>query len=200
MQTLTNEPRQRSSHFYNEVDDETLMERVASQDSKALAALYDRHATLIYSVLMKKLGEPEEAQDILHDVFFKLHTKASKYDPTLGKPSAWLLTMARNTATDKLRRRATHQRYVNKAVHEVPQSMPSHQGPYQDEKDTLNQLLNKLPADQKTTLQLAFYGGFSHQEISDQLSQPLGTIKARIRRGLGKLRECLQGRELLSVR
>jgi RNA polymerase sigma-70 factor, ECF subfamily len=177
-----------------DIDDVELMRLASEQDSVAVGMLYDRHSPMLYAVLMQKLADPGEAQDILHDVFMKLHRKASAYNPALGRPVAWLLTMARNAAIDRLRRQTTHRRYVQKAEHEVEGSAPPFSGLHEDEVKVLNDCVGDLPSDQRQTLHLAYFGGLTQQEISDQLSQPLGTVKARIRRGLLKLRDCVEGR------
>jgi RNA polymerase sigma-70 factor (ECF subfamily) len=169
------------------------MQRASQQEPDALAELYDRHSPILYAVLMKKLADPADSQDILHDVFLKLHTKASLYNPSLGRPIAWLLTMARNAAIDKLRKRASHHKYVAVAIHEAEQDTPAQSGPHDDELALLQNCMGLLANEQRETLLLAYYGGLTQQEISEQLIQPLGTVKARIRRGLLKLRDCVEG-------
>jgi RNA polymerase sigma-70 factor (ECF subfamily) len=176
-----------------DLDDVALMRLIPEGNTEALAVLYDRHASLIYSVLMQKLEDPAEAQDIVHDVFVKLHTKSHLYSPSLGKPVAWLLTVARNAATDKLRKRSTHQKYVNKAMLETEQSAPAHPGPHGDELELLRHCLAILPNQQQNILQLAYFSGLTQQEIANRLTQPLGSVKAWIRRGLIKLRDCVGG-------
>jgi RNA polymerase sigma-70 factor, ECF subfamily len=177
-----------------DIDDVELMRLVSEQNSGALAELYDRHSTIIFSVLMQMLADPAESQDILHDVFLKLQRKSTAYDPTLGRPVAWLLTMARNTALDKLRRRSTHQRYVTKLTIEAEPMTLTAGGLHHDEIEQIHQCVGSLPDDQKNTLELAYFGGLTQQQIATELAQPLGTVKARIRRGLLKLRDCLEGR------
>lgn len=178
----------------HDTDDVELMRMASEHNSEAMGMLYDRHSTILFSVLMQKLADPNESQDILHDVFMKLHTKADRYDPALGRPVAWLLTLARNAATDRLRRQNTHRRYVVKAEQEHPGSAPAFNGPHSDEVELLNFCVSSLPAEQRQPLHLAYFGGLTQQEISDQLEQPLGTVKARIRRGLLKLKECVEGK------
>jgi RNA polymerase sigma-70 factor, ECF subfamily len=177
-----------------EADDADLMRRVAEHDPAGLAGIYDRHATLLHSVLLKMLADPAEAQDLLHDLFLSLPQKASNYDPSLGKPIAWLITLARHRAIDQLRRRSTHERFVRRSSGESDGSQPAFSGPHDDEKAVLYECVRRLPDDQRQTLHLAYFGGFTQQEIAEQLAQPLGTVKARIRRGLLKLRDCLEGR------
>jgi RNA polymerase sigma-70 factor, ECF subfamily len=175
------------------LDDVTLTHRASSGDTGALAELYDRHAPLIHSVLTQKLGCPVESQDIVHDVFVKFHTKSVLYNPALGKPVAWLLTVARNAAIDKLRKRSTHQKYVNRQVHEVEEAAPAHPGVHSDELILLHHCIGILPNQQRDTLHLAYFSGLTQQEISESMAQPLGSVKAWIRRGLIKLKDCVEG-------
>ncbi len=176
------------------LDDTELIHLASGGSKEALGLLYDRHASLLYSVLMQKLENPAEAQDIVHDVFLKLHTKSHLYNPTLGKPVAWLVTVARNAATDKLRRRSIHQKFVDKALLDVEPSAPAHSGLHDDELAILSHCLAALPHQQHSTLQLVYFSGLTQQEIADLMVQPLGSVKAWIRRGLMKLRDCVEGR------
>ena len=160
--------------------------------------MYDRYSTLLFSVALKILAEPEEARDVLQHVFLTLHEKAARYDSALGRPAAWLATMARNRAIDRLRALKRDRRYAEKIRLEAhasdyapaPSNAPA---TYSDEVEILRSAVSQLPDDQRHALELAYFGGFTQQEISDHLSQPLGTVKARIRRGLLKLRESLDG-------
>lgn len=171
----------------------TLIALATSGDATALAELYDRHAPLIHSVLTQKLGDPIESQDILHDLFIKLHSQKANYNPALGKPLAWLLTMARNAATDKLRRRATHMKYALQHSLEVETTSPGHPTVHGDEFALLHRCISILDKPHRDTLQLAYFSGLTQQEISTAMKQPLGSVKAWIRRGLIKLRDCVEG-------
>jgi RNA polymerase sigma-70 factor (ECF subfamily) len=174
-------------------DDVRLIQLASSGDAVALADLYDRHAPLLHSVLTQKLGDSVESEDIVHDVFLKIHTKGALYNPSLGKPVAWLLTVARNMAVDQLRRRSVHQKYLNKQAGDLEQSVPARSGPHEDELELLRHCVKILSDQHRDTLQLAYFSGLTQQEIAEQLSQPLGSVKAWIRRGLMKLRECVEG-------
>ncbi len=171
-----------------------LMGLASQGDVRALEQLYDRHAPLMYSVLAQKLGDAEEAQDVVHDVFLKLHTKSVLYNSAFGKPIAWLLTVARNMAIDRLRKRATHQRYLNKQSGEAEPSVPANEGLHDDELALLKHCVEILPSQQREALDLAYFGGLTQQEISERLTQPLGSIKAWIRRGLLKLKDCVEAK------
>lgn len=175
-------------------DDLFLMGLASQGDVRALEQLYDRHAPLMYSVLMQKLRDAGEAQDIVHDVFLKLHTKSALYNSALGKPVAWLLTIARNMAIDRLRKRATHQKYLSRQTQEVEPSVPAHDGLHDDELALLKHCVDILPSQQREALDLAYFGGFTQQEIAERLTQPLGSVKAWIRRGLLKLKDCVEAK------
>lgn len=176
------------------LSDIELVHLTSGGNQEALGLLYDRHAPLIFSVLAQKLADPVEAQDVVHDVFLKLHMKSHLYNPTLGSPVAWLLTVARNTATDRLRKCSTHQKYVDKAMLEAETCAPAHPGLHGDEVELLRSCLASLPNQQKDILQMVYFSGLKQQEISDLMMQPLGTVKAWIRRGLLKLRDCVEGK------
>ncbi len=182
----------------DELDDADLVRRVALRDPAAFTLMYDRHSTLLYSVALKILADPEEARDVLQHVFLTLHEKAARYDSALGRPAAWLAIMARNRSIDRLRALKRERTYAEKTRLEADPSSFSYPptaapAAYQDEVEMLHGAVAQLPADQRQALELAYFGGLTQQEISEKLSQPLGTIKARIRRGLLKLRESLDG-------
>ncbi len=182
----------------DEPDDAALMQRVALRDPAAFTQMYDRHSTLLYSVALKILADPEEARDVLQHVFLTLHEKAARYDAALGRPAAWLATMARNRSIDRLRALKRDRQYAETIRQESDAedfSPAASDAPavYSDEAAMLRGAVAQLPPDQRQALELAYFGGLTQQEISDQLSQPLGTVKARIRRGLLKLRESLDG-------
>lgn len=180
-----------------ENDDAHLVRRVALRDAEAFTLLYDRHSTLLYSVALKILADPEEARDILQHVFLTLHEKAVHYDSALGRPAAWLATMARNRSIDRCRSLKRQREYAEKfrSGPEAVEAQYSHSDntPHSDEIEYLHKAVAELPEEQRQVLQLAYFSGLTQQEISVTLSQPLGTVKARIRRGLLKLRESLEG-------
>ena len=181
-----------------EPDDAELVRRVAHRDPAAFTLMYDRHSTLLYSVALKILADPEEARDVLQHVFLTLHQKAIHFNAALGRPAAWLATMARNRSIDRLRalkRDRTYAENVRLESDQVDLSTDHSNAPaaYSDEVEILRGAVAQLPSDQRQALEMAYFGGLTQQEISDTLAQPLGTVKARIRRGLLKLRESLDG-------
>ena len=182
----------------DEPDDADLVRRIALRDPAAFTLMYDRHSTLLYSVALKVLADPDEASDVLQHVFLTLHEKAARYDSALGRPAAWLATMARNRSIDRLRSLKRERNYAERIrleadPAELSSSVTAAPAAYSDEVEMLHSAVAQLPPDQRQALELAYFGGLTQQEISEKLAQPLGTIKARIRRGLLKLRESLDG-------
>ena len=174
-------------------EDVELFRRIADGDASAFAAVYDRYATFVHSVALKVLADPEEARDVLQQVFLTLHEKADRYDPALGAPPAWLSTLARNRALDRVRARKTRQQCLDRLCEETEAECRTRPEPIllADEIFRLRAAVRELPTEQRSALELAYFGGLTQQEIADKLAEPLGTVKARIRRGLLKLREAL---------
>ena len=182
----------------DELDDADLVRRIALRDAAAFTIMYDRYCSLLYSVALRVLADPEDARDVLQHVFLTLHEKAARYDSALGRPAAWLATMARNRSIDRLRSLKRERNYAEKVrlqADPADLSFTTAASPatYPDEVEMLHGAVAQLPPDQRQALELAYFGGLTQQEISEKLSQPLGTVKARIRRGLLKLRESLDG-------
>jgi RNA polymerase sigma-70 factor, ECF subfamily len=175
-------------------EDVRLIKLAAAGDVPALEKLYDRHAPLMHSVLLQKLGDHHEAQDVVHDVFVKIHTQKARYNPALGQPIAWMLTVARNTAIDKLRKHGSHKKYLQQQIQEDGGQTSNPTGPHDDEIELLHDCVRILSDPQRDALQLAYFSGMTQQEVADQLQQPLGSVKAWIRRGLLKLRECVEAK------
>jgi RNA polymerase sigma-70 factor (ECF subfamily) len=176
-----------------------LLQRVAAGDADAFGELYDRFAGTLMAVATKILGDAAQAEDVLQDVFVLIWERAASYDAKLGKPLSWAVVMTRNKAIDRLRSaqrgRALLDRVAQEWMDEPLLAMRS--SPGGDGSDTakiVRTVLADLPGEQRQAIELAFFSGLSQSEISDQLGQPLGTVKARIRRGMLKLRDQLEGR------
>ena len=178
--------------------DDRLLRRMAGGDRAACAELYDRFARPLYSVALRILGDAADAQDIVHDVFLVLWEKSAGFDATRGSAFAWAITLTRNRAIDRLRARRRRAALLEASF---PADVPgaagtSHPDSADDlivrEKNTaVRAALAQLPGEQLRALELAFFGGLTQQEIAAHLDEPLGTVKARIRRGLLKLRDTL---------
>ncbi len=162
--------------------------------TEALGDLYDRHAGLVYGVSLKVLGNAQEAEDLTQDIFVKLMAQTS-YDPARGSLRTFLMILTRSRAIDRLRSRQvdhkTKQRwqadYVSPAADtEFPHAARDEQS------DQIKAALSQLSVQQRQVLELAYFEGMTQAAIAERLSEPLGTVKARARRGLLKLREILK--------
>jgi RNA polymerase sigma-70 factor (ECF subfamily) len=175
--------------------DQAALTRMARGDHSALAELYDRRVRLVYSLAFRILRERADAEDVVQEVFTQVWTQAGRYDPARGAVAAWMLTVTRTRAIDKLRSRSARLE-VGANVHTsdaAPDSaaLQDLQLLSAEQVDSIRSAVNELPAPQRTALELAYYEGLTHTEIAERLSEPLGTVKTRIRQALIKLRESL---------
>ena len=179
-------------------DDVALIERMAKGHSEALSELYDRHNRLIFSVALAIVGDRATAEEITLDVFVLVWKRAGTYRPDRSKVSTWLTAITRHHAIDILRR--LDSRADSKSVswdHAQPEAKHN---PYEVEesvelslqRERIQAAISQLPAEQQEALALAFFGGYTHQQISERLNQSLGTVKTRIRLAMQKLRHLLQ--------
>ena len=162
-----------------------------------MAELYDRHARPIYSLALRILGDATEAEDIVQEVFSQAWKQAARYNASRGAVGAWLLTLARSRAIDRLRaKRArpgeiTDERVADQLVDAGP---PADLLVLSSEQVArVRAALDELPLLQRAAIELAYYEGLTHAEIADRLEQPLGTVKTRIRLAMLKLRDVLAG-------
>ena len=172
-----------------------LLQRVAARDLQALALFYDQTAGPLFSLAARILADAGEAEEVVQDVFLQIWEKAPTFDPMLGSGFHWALSITRHRAIDRLRSRQRRVRLAEALQNEAAEpsaAAPGPNGPDADEIAATNAALNSLPPDQREAIELAFFGGKTHVEIAAALNTPLGTIKARIRRGLLGLRQILQ--------
>jgi RNA polymerase sigma-70 factor (ECF subfamily) len=176
-----------------------LLRRISDGDRTAFAEFYDLYSSLLFSVAVKILHDQKEAEDVIQDVFIQIWDKARSFDAKLGKPSSWAMTFVRNKAIDRIRASQRRARLVESATAEIVPDQPSLVSANEsvcgrEKAEFIRSAVTDLPTEQRQAIELAFFSGLTQNEISDRLSQPLGTIKARIRRGMLKLREKLEGR------
>ena len=177
-----------------------LLRRVAARDMEALAEFYDQTAGSLFCVAVRILGDPTEAEEVIQDVFVQLWDKAAIFDSTLGSAIHWALSITRHRSIDRLRSRQRRARLLEEVqnVTEIDSTTgpgPSTGAMEAEEARRVRSALDSLPADQRQAIQMAFFEGKTHLEIAGLLQEPLGTIKARIRRGMLKLRGSLQKHE-----
>lgn len=177
-------------------EDSALLERVARQDRVAFAALYDRLSPPLYATALRILRDPAEAQDVVHDAFLSVWDKAGTFEAKRGSAFAWIVTLVRNRAIDRVRARRRRSELLAESVPsdlgytEAAPTAAGHESAVANEDaQAVRAAIETLPLEQRRALELAFFGGLTQEQISQSLREPLGTVKARIRRGLIKLRE-----------
>src|SRR5438093_1744304 len=177
--------------------DHTLLARVAKGDQEAFERLYEQTSSLLYTLVLRIVGKPADAADLLQEVYLEAWRKASNYDTARGAPMAWLVTLARSRAIDWVRALASRSKTAS--LDDTPPTQLVAQDPNAldiraaNERQTLVRAsLESLPPVQRQVIELAFYEGLTHTEISERLNVPLGTIKTRIRLAMVKLRDGLQ--------
>ncbi len=178
--------------------DTELMRRIRAGDRAAFLEFYDGYAPLLLSVAARVLGDRREAEDVLQDVFTQIWHRSSGYDPALGTLTGWAVTLTRNKAIDRVRAAGRQRRLATEAALDAETSAQSGlaandllYGP--ERAARVRTALASLPAEQREVIELAFFVGLTQTQIATRLQQPLGTVKARIRRGMLKLREQLGG-------
>ena len=186
------------ANLIEEPEDKELLGDIKLGDQLAFAALYDRHSTLIFSVALRMLCDREEARDVVQQVFLKVLQKSDLYCPATGKVVSWLCMITRNQCLDRLRqlrsRKTLRENYTTDYTTALPSPFESPRyAQFSDEVELLNGAMAILRPQEVAVLQLAYFKGLSQKEIADKLSLPLGSVKARIRRSLVKLRNTLEG-------
>ena len=177
----------------NQVSPEELLARIAAGCTEAFSKLYDDFSAALFGITLGILKNHAEAEETLQDLFVSIWEKASRYDSQHGKAATWLLTMARNRAIDRLRSRQRREKLHASAQHETFLDPP-----IQDSPDStmiaaeralrVRQALTSLPEEMRIALELAFFHSLTQTEIAATLHEPLGTIKARIRRAMERVR------------
>lgn len=167
-------------------------------DAAAFAEFYDRHAGLLFGIALKVLASESEAEEVFQDACVAIWERAPLYDPAGGQPLAWVVTLVRNRAIDRLRSVRRKAELIEAAtveaeIREAEASDAADEAISTEAAGAVHGALRCLSAEQRQAVELAFFRGLTQQEIAAQLGQPLGTIKARIRRGMLALRDQLEG-------
>jgi RNA polymerase sigma-70 factor (ECF subfamily) len=178
--------------------DAELFARIRMGDAGAFAEFYDRHSGLLFGVALKVLGNESESEEVFQDACVAIWERAPLHDPAGGQPLGWAVTLVRNRAIDRLRsvrRKAEliEAASVETAIREAESADAAMQTMGAEAAGAVHGALRSLSAEQRQAVELAFFRGLTQQEIAAQLGQPLGTIKARIRRGMLALRDELEG-------
>ena len=178
--------------------DPKLLSRVAKGDLDAFGQLYDQSSVLLFTLASRILGNRKDAAQLLQDVYLEVWRKVARYDLGRGTPAAWLITLTRTRAIERIRSGAS------RGPHDVSDSPDSATPDLQDHlplppetkeerelRMTLTHAIAELPAAQREAIEMAYYHGLSHTEIAARLHQPLGTVKTRTKLAMVKLRALL---------
>ena len=176
-----------------------LVARVAGGDQAAFEQLYEQSSPLLCTLVSRIVGNEGEAADLLQEVYLEVWRKASNYDHARGTPMAWLVTLARSRAIDRVRALGSRGKGVTASLDDTPASDLIASGAdalelraASERQALIWKALETLPLVQRQAIELAYYEGLTHVEISGRLNVPLGTIKTRIRLAMEKLRDGLQ--------
>ena len=176
-------------------DDVVLLRRVAGRDQLAFAQLYDRFSGPMFSLIVRIVRCHAEAEDILQDAFVIIWTRAASYRSELGSPFVWVAAIVRNKAIDRIRSTTRHRELIEAdlRLRGEETDVPTAAGALAATENSrlVRSALGKLGDGEVRAIELAFFGGRTHGEIAVDLGIPVGTVKARIRRGLLKLRPAL---------
>jgi RNA polymerase sigma-70 factor (ECF subfamily) len=179
--------------------DEELMELVAANSAEAFEVVLERHADAAFSLAYRICGRRSLAEDIAQESFLAVWRSGARYDRARGSVRTWTLGIVHNRAVDSLRRSGVHDR--RRASDEgIEETLEAPQRTEEQAVDNatsreIRGALGELPAEQRRVIELAYFGGFTHVEIASMLGTPVGTVKGRMRLGLRKLRDQLQGWE-----
>lgn len=174
-----------------------LIERIARGDREAFGRFYDRYASLAFTFAVRLLSVRSDAEDLLQEVFLQVWRQAGSYSQERGSPEAWLVTITRSRAIDKLRsiRRRDKSFISTENPPEGKYEGETESGAAQSEvRLTVTSALARLPEAQRRVLELAYFDGLTQSEIAARLNEPLGTVKTRMRTALERLREFLGAR------
>ena len=174
-----------------------LLRRIAEQDHQAVAEFYDQVAGVLFSTAVRIMRDTHDAEEVLQDVFVQIWNKARDYNPALGTGLHWVLSITRHRCIDRVRSRQRRSRLLDEMTVQADiASAPSMRTPSHllgtAELSAVQDAVKSLPDEQRVAIEMAFFGGLPHGEIAEALGEPLGTVKARIRRGMMKLRDQLK--------
>jgi RNA polymerase sigma-70 factor (ECF subfamily) len=164
-----------------------LVSAIRSGNESAMAALYDKYSSIVYSVALRVLADTGAAEDVLQEVFMQLWRNPGAFDASRGNLAPWLAVIARNRAIDALRRRQPETDIEDVVVSVEPDMAGDAERSRAMEK--VRSALGSMPAPQRGALEMAYFEGLTHSEIAEKTGEPLGTVKTRIRAGLMALRK-----------
>lgn len=175
-----------------------LLARVALGDRAAFRRLYDAAAPSLFGVALRIVRQRDRAEEVLQDAFVNVWSRAAGYQPTLSQPMTWLTAIVRNRALDELRSGTRHSAEsldddTHGATLDIEDAQPGPQALLEQAGDGLaiRDCLDGIEGSQRQCLALAYYHGLSHSEVASHIGSPIGSVKVWLRRGLDKLKRCL---------
>ena len=162
-----------------------------SRDSKAFSYLYDNYSGSLYTIIAQLVDDMEIANDVLQEVFINIWKKIESYDPEKGRLFTWMLNIARNAAIDEVRSKGFRDSQKNQSLSQNVDNLAAVTAPAVDDVG-LRKVLTRLKGELRVLVDLSYFQGFTHEEISKALNIPLGTVKTRIRSALIQLRTMIQ--------
>jgi RNA polymerase sigma-70 factor (ECF subfamily) len=196
-------PGQASTDELRRLADEELMQLVARNDPAAFEVILERHADAAFSLAYRMCGRQAIAEDVTQEAFIAIWRSGARYDSTRGSVRTWVLGIVHHRAVDTLRRNDVHARRrageegIDEALEAAERT--DVQAIDNEVARELRGALDDLPHEQRRVIELAYFGGFTHVEIASMLEEPIGTIKGRMRLGLKKLRDHLDGWEAVTA-
>ena len=171
-----------------------LVQSIAARDQLALHSLYEQTHRIVFTLIVRITNSRETAEELTLDVFHDVWRRASTYDPANGSVLGWIMNQARSRAIDRLRfehRKKRSSDRVNLPLTTTPANDPNQACHLEEQNRLLRNALEVLTPEERRVIETAFFSELTHREVAAKLNQPLGTVKTRIRSGLGKLREAL---------
>jgi RNA polymerase sigma-70 factor (ECF subfamily) len=171
-------------------DDASLLALVRTGNEQAMASLFDRYSSVVYSVALRVLRDPASAEDVLQEIFMQVWRNPDSFSATRGSLGGWLAVVSRNRSIDALRRKRP-----TDSIEDVILASPYNLANEAERNSLIERargVIVKLPAEQRKTLEMAFFDGLTHSEIAEMTGDPLGTVKTRIRSALLTLRKAFQ--------
>ncbi len=189
----------RLEHTERNNEDLALMERIQRRDVQALAKLYDRYASVLYTLVRRIIPTSEEAEDILQEIFLQVWSKSNSYLKERGTVYSWLVALARNKAIDRVRSKRYKQQSKEARMEDSVQltdtetaAHPHRSVVLKEDQERVETALKSLSAIEARILELSYFGGYSQTEIAKMLNIPLGTVKTKMRQGMIKLRQVVR--------
>lgn len=173
-----------------------LAERLKQRDGAALAELYDLYGGLVYSVALRIVRSPGDAEEVTQEVFLYAWEKAPGFDPARGSFVTWMGTLARSRGIDRLRRQQSQERRRTALGLQTAADLPhviraDREVGLSEARELVQRALDRLPPEQREPIEIAYFEGLSQSEIAERLKTPLGTVKTRMRQGMIRLRETM---------